>query len=134
MWNDVSRPPSAEEYQLIQWLLIRSGPQAKAFFPQLEEVQVCGVCTCGCPTIHLMVPEHIPAVTSGGRLLGDCVGEVNGVDVGVLLFQANGRLSMLEIYAFGENPSPFPLPEASRLVAWENLSQRRPDGLKTTAK
>jgi len=43
-------------------------------------------------------------------------GTVDGTSVGVMLYQAKGLLVSLEIYAFGENPTPFPLPRASTLM------------------
>gem|GEM_PF-6487035 len=46
----------------------------------------------------------------------DMKGTVDGTSVGVMLYQAKGLLVSLEIYAFGENPTPFPLPRASTLM------------------
>jgi hypothetical protein len=38
-----------------------------------------------------------------------------GLDVGVMLRAAEGKLSYLEVYCFGENDGPFSLPDISTL-------------------
>jgi hypothetical protein len=119
----MDRPLTPEEVSVMSWLLTNSGENALKFLPQLSEIRVHGKCSCGCPTIDLAGARTIASDYHGTGLLADVVGEVSGTDVGVLLFQKDGLLTCLEIYAFGDNPPDFSLPKTSTLRGWEHMSQ-----------
>ncbi len=125
---DLDRALTPEERVLIEWLLLHGTPDAKDFLPQMETVRVHGRCSCGCPSIDLAVPLTTPAVTSETRLLADFVGTVGKVLVGILVHQSCGRLGELEVYAFGETPVPFSLPEPSSLRRFEDAASTLEEG------
>ena len=108
-----------EERNLIEWLLLNGEPGASEFLPQLETAHVYSGCSCGCPTINIEVPDSIRAAQARSNILADFVADVGENPVGVILFQAGGRLSGLEIYAFGDPPIPFGLPDPSALHLFE---------------
>ena len=116
---DLDRPLTTEEGALIEWLLLHGEAGAQDFLPQVKAARVHGRCSCGCPSIDMVVSQTTPAATVEVRLLADFVGTVEKELVGVLLHQCGGRLAELEIYAFGESPVPFRLPEISTLRRWE---------------
>jgi hypothetical protein len=121
---EVNRSLTTQEFELLEWLVAHGGPSSQAFAPQLQGVSVCGTCGCGCPTIDLKIADDLPSIKPEARLIADFLADVRDSRVGVLLFQRDGRLSMLEIYSFGDNPTPFDLPSVADVYPWEDLSQR----------
>lgn len=117
------RSLTPEERTLIEWLLRHGEPNAQDFLPQLEAAHVYCKCSCGCPSIDIRIPETLPAAHSKTNMLADFIGKVYGNLVGVMLTQAGGRLSGLEIYAFGDIPEPFGLPDPSTLYKFESESK-----------
>ena len=89
------------------------------FLPQLKAAHVYLGCGCGCPTINIEVPDTIPAARARSNILADFVADVGENPVGVILVQEGGRLSGLEIYALGDPPIPFSLPDPSMLHLFE---------------
>jgi hypothetical protein len=81
------------------------GSQSAAkYAAQLDRVAVVGRCTCGCPTVDLAV-DGIP--TSGAsEIIGDAVGDSEGIQVGVMLHCRQGQLSELEVYPFENQKAP----------------------------
>lgn len=75
------------------------------------------------PTINIEISQSIPSAHARTNLLSDLIGEVGGKLVGVMLTQAGGRLSGLEIYAFGDIPEPFGLPAPSTLYRLEDQAR-----------
>ena len=110
---DEDRALSAEERALVEHLIRAFAPQeAVAFLAQLDHVRVTGRCSCGCPTIDLTVPSEFRVIgPSFDNPLADAFGRVDGKLVGVMLFQSDGLLSLLETYRL-ENvrDDPFGLP------------------------
>jgi hypothetical protein len=128
---EMNRPLTRSEYGLIEWLLEHGDSNSAAFMAQLRAMHVQGGCSCGCPTIDLVVSEQIPSEGSAPKVLADFLGRTRGTDVGVLLFQAGGRLSCLEVYPLGDSPDPFDLPEISTLYRWEEVQSEPENGSKT---
>jgi hypothetical protein len=112
---DVDRELTPKERELVEWLLLHGDPSAVQFLAQLEGIRVHGRCSCGCPSIDLSVCRQCPPAASETNLLADFVGMVHGAPVGVILHQRGGRLVELEVYALGESPKPFDLPDHSSL-------------------
>ena len=84
---------------------------------QVAGAQVVGHCACGCATVDLMVDHGLQRASGAPRLvpyeatvLGDA-GEAMG---GVLVFVADGYLSSLEVYAYGDEPIEL-MPDLSQL-------------------
>jgi len=95
------RPLAPEEHELLAWMLEHGSEEAKSFLPQVEGLRAVRGCTCGCPTIHLIVAEEASLGKSdGGRVICDLQGKTaKGEIIGVLLFQDAGKLSSLEVYS-----------------------------------
>jgi hypothetical protein len=77
-------------------------------------------CSCGCPSISLAISDEVPLVVAGqDRIVVDLLGQTaEGVGVGVLIFQDEGRLSELEIYPFGDE-GEFSLPTIESLAPFD---------------
>lgn len=120
------RPLTSDERELAEHLLRYTGlPEAQAFISQLDHARVTGKCSCGCPTIDLTVPLEFrvdqPPVD---RLIVDATGGVNGKVVGVMIFQSQGLLSLLEVYRledFSDDPFGLPSPETIEPLVWKDV-------------
>ena len=102
------RPLTAEEDQLLRWILEHGSEEARTFLPQIEGIKAVRSCTCGCPTIGRRVAEGVPACNEwADRMLGDLIGRTSkGELVGLMLFQGGGRLSCLEVYSLDGAAGP----------------------------
>ena len=117
---DPPRELTVEEKSLLRFVLSVPFPGRDELLKQLDAAQVCGKCTCGCPTINLIVDQNraTPAkVTTRTPLEADGL-DTNGEPVMVILFVDKGYLSMLEIVALGEPPvAAFPKIDSLRVRA-----------------
>jgi hypothetical protein len=59
------------------------------------------------------------------HILADYLAMVNGEDVGVILFQREGRLSSLEVYSQAGTDKPFGLPDVDTIYSYEELPERQ---------
>lgn len=110
----MNRPLSASEMSLVRWMLENGVPEATAFLPQLEHLQVTpSRCPCGCATLCFQLMGHDPAPPGVG-ILGDFFFDDAGLVAGVFLYQSEGLLSGLEVYGF-EGDAPRHLPSESML-------------------
>ena len=112
-----TRPLTAEERALCEWLIANGTPQAKSYAPQLERAIVVGYsCDCGCPSFDLAVDgKH-----AGGpsEIIGDAVGSSpEGLQVGVMLHCREGLLSEVEVCPFVDANGPFSLPRPEDLTS-----------------
>jgi hypothetical protein len=120
----VNRPITEQEGLLIKWLLKHGVPGSEEFISQLDSLTVIWKCRCGCPTVNFALRGE--SVRSENKhILADYLATVDGQDVGVILFQREGRLSSLEVYSHAGTDKPFGLPEIEALYPWEELSQRQ---------
>jgi hypothetical protein len=69
--------------------------------------------------------ENNQASRKGERLISDELGTVDGEDVGVMLFELNGRLSTLKVYSCAGADKPFGLPKLEDLYTFEDASKRK---------
>jgi hypothetical protein len=109
--DDAPRPLTAEELEVLRWVLEHGGKAAQSFLPQLEGIRAVRWCDCGCPSIRLITRPDGPKVD--GKL-GNIVCDFDGAThedekAGVLLFQRDGRLDLMEIYSldaglYGDSP------------------------------
>jgi hypothetical protein len=79
---------------------------------------VVGKCTCGCPTVFFAY-EGVPVKRKGERLISDYIAEVEGMQVGVMVFQNDGILSSLEAYSMPGTNKPFGLPAIESMLGPE---------------
>jgi hypothetical protein len=113
------RPISAKEKELLLALLHRSGPAAEVFLPQLEGMLVCPDCTCGCPTMSLAIADEHPRASFRGNIVADMLGEASDGTVGLLVFQAGGKLTCLEAYDLAGRKGRYSFPPAEAIYPYE---------------
>jgi hypothetical protein len=118
----LDRPATQEEREVVRWLLEHGDPKYRPLTSQVDGLKVVSKCTCGCPTINFALDGDPPS-RKGTRLIGDFVATVDDQDVGVLLFENDGKLSSLEVYSFAGSDKPFGLPNVDTLAPceWEDL-------------
>ena len=118
------RPLTQEELELFQWMFDHGSEELRTFMPQMDGMLAARWCDCGCSSIRLEVAETAPrGLNSRERVIGDFAGKTaNGALVGVLLFQRDGRLELLEIYSIdGLVEGEFGLPtlDSLKMLEWE---------------
>jgi hypothetical protein len=121
----VDRPLSEQELAIGRWLLMHSDPPVSSFIPQLDVARVTGHCGCGCPTVHLSIPQGTERAEPRDNPIGEAIGEVDGKMVGVMLLQRDGHLTCLEIYDLSEIEHPYGLPSLDSLRPFEAQSGSR---------
>jgi hypothetical protein len=93
------RPLTSEELALLNWLLEHGLPEAITFAPQVEKIRATPWCDCGCPSISLHLEDGVSLGASSNTVISDVVGKTpEGKRIGVLLFQKDGKLTLLESY------------------------------------
>ena len=88
---------SRDEETILEWLLSVPFPGMSDLQAQARLARVNAVCTCGCKSIILEVPEGTAPTVVVRRVPVMGVGRTNGVPVLILLHVVNGFLSELEI-------------------------------------
>lgn len=119
----IRRAVTREEAAIIEWLLRHGEEGAERFCVQIETLKIASRCTCGCPTVHFEL-ENNQTSRKGERLVSDHLGTVDGEDVGVMLFELNGRLSTLEVYSCAGADKSFSLPKLEDLFTFGDASKR----------
>jgi hypothetical protein len=110
------RPLTREERTLLEWLIDNGSADAKEYSPQLANLSVVGICTCGCPTIDLALEGHDQRKTAPSKILADFGGTTpEGIAVGVILYAREGEISELEVYSTTDMKEPFRLPTIESL-------------------
>jgi hypothetical protein len=110
----LDRDLTSDERAIAEWLLLKD-PPATAFLHQLDSARVTGQCSCGCPTVDLLIGPGTPRAEPRDNPVGDAIGEVNGKMVGVMLLQSQGYLTCLEVYDLSDIEHPYGLPGLSSL-------------------
>jgi hypothetical protein len=125
MASEAARSLATEERAVLDLLLALYCPEVSALRHQLDKAEVVGRCDCGCPSIHISVPEAVP---SGALPDGVVPAELRVTPVGdepesdVILFVRNGRLDYLE-YVFYTDDPPRTSPASGRF----RCGRRAPD-------
>jgi hypothetical protein len=125
--DQAPRPLTAEELEVLRWVLEHGGKAAQLFLPQLEGIRAVRWCDCGCPSIRLTIPPDGPKVDGKlGNIVCDFIGTTREDEkAGVLLFQRDGRLDLMEIYPldaglYGDTPEyGLPTLESLEFPEWE---------------
>jgi hypothetical protein len=108
--SSANRPLSSSERALATWMLENGIPEAKEFLSQLDDVEVTPWrCTCGCASINFQLRGQPPA-PPGVKILGEFLFGTTTPPFGAFIYENEGRLSGLEVYAFG-GQAPYALPE-----------------------
>jgi hypothetical protein len=116
-----SRPVTPEELALLNWLLKHGLPEARTFAPQLEKIRATPWCDCGCPSISLHVEVGAPLGTGSSRVISDVVGKTpDGKKIGILLFQKDRKLTLLESYLLDVIEGSWDFPVLNSLQTWES--------------
>jgi hypothetical protein len=109
------RPLTEHESQLVTWLIehgtYQDRPQLNAQVPRLS---VRERCTCGCPTVYFAL-DGMPVPRKGERLVSDHLASVEGMEVGIMLFETDGLLSSLEVYSCPGTNEQFGLPQVASI-------------------
>jgi len=118
------RPLTPEEMKILNWLVVNGLPEAKTFAPQLEKIRATPWCNCGCPSISLHVEEGLPLGISSYSPIADVVGTTQeGKKVGLLLFQKDGKLTLLEFYELDIIEGDWGFPALDSLKAWQGVGR-----------
>jgi hypothetical protein len=109
---------------LLLWMFDHGSDDLRTFKSQLDGVLAASWCDCGCPSIRLQVAEGVALGKDfNQRVIGDFAGRTEtGELVGVLLFQRDRKLELLEIYSMdGLVRGEFGLPtlDSLRLLEWQ---------------
>jgi len=126
--NSEPRPLTAEELTLLNWLLEHGLPEARSFIPQVENIRATrwhsGESKCGCPSISLYVKEGTPLGTCSSNVISDFIGVTpEGKKVGLLLFQENGKLDLLEEYELDVMEGDWGFPVIDSLEEWQKTGK-----------
>jgi hypothetical protein len=107
------------EKAFLVTMLDHTGPEAQVFLPQLEWLVVKSGCSCGCPSLDfapLPVSARVDAPYT--NIVAHMNGESSDGLAGVILWQAGGRLTGLEVYdlAGRDDTTPYELPRIETLA------------------
>jgi hypothetical protein len=121
--NELVRPLEEAELNLLLWMFDHGSDDLRTFRSQLEGILASPWCDCGCPSIRLQVAEEVALGKDfNQRVIGDFAGRTaKGELVGVLLFQRDRKLELLEIYSIdGLVEGKFGLPtlESLKMLEW----------------
>jgi hypothetical protein len=105
----LNRPLTQQERDLVRWLIEHSHMDASRLLSQIDRLTVATRCNCGCPTIDFAL-DGVPVGGKGEQIVSDWLAEVDGMPVGVTLWQTNDRIRTLEVYSLPGSESPFALP------------------------
>jgi hypothetical protein len=108
-YEPIRRPLTQQEREVVRWLIENAHRDVGDLSSQIERLTVAGKCKCGCPTVDFAL-DGVPVERKGEQLISDWLAEVDGEQVGVMLFQTNGKISTLEVYSLAGSDKPFGLP------------------------
>ncbi|HTV10150.1 MAG TPA: hypothetical protein VMD97_13990 [Candidatus Aquilonibacter sp.] len=117
------RPLELQEKAVIAAMLYQSGPKEQEFLTQLDGLMVQRGCTCGCPSLSFAPPPEGTRVNLYRQnIVADMTGEAGDSLVGLILWQAGGKLTGLEAYDLaGRDPTtPYELPKPETIVSFRN--------------
>ena len=104
------RALTAEEHDLLAWLLEHGEPDVRNFMPQLDVIKARSSCTCGCPSVEFTVPMEASYAETTRSIVADFTGAAKELPVVLILFATGGELSELKVFPFDSTDLPFGLP------------------------
>lgn len=114
----LNRPLNQDERDLIRWLIEHSLiKDASRLLTQIDRLSVVARCNCGCPTIDFAFDGE-PVAQKGEQCISDWLADVDGMPVGVMLWQTNDRISTLEVYSLPGTDQPFGLPTIGSILGY----------------
>ena len=126
---------TADERGLVRWLLDHAARESSSYLAQLGQLRVCSRCGCGCASVNFRIGDRGWATKGGMKVLSDhdWVGP-DGSQYGIFLFEHDGTLAGIDVYAQNAPTVPHRLPTLTELnVAHEKArgaaqSGVEPDG------
>jgi hypothetical protein len=121
------RPLEESERTVITAMLSQSGSKEQEFLPQLEGLMVQRGCTCGCPSLSFAPPPDGTRVNLYRQnIVADMTGEAADGLVGLILWQAGGKLTGLEAYdlAGREAPTQYQLPRPETVASFHSTERK----------
>jgi hypothetical protein len=115
LFEPTNRPLTVKEAILLKWMLEHGFDGANDLISQVEKLKVIAKCTCGCPSIYFAY-DGVPVGGKGEKLISDHCAEVDGMPVGIMVFQTNGLLHLLEVYSLPGTDKPFGLPDIKSML------------------
>lgn len=113
-------PLPAEAVALLEALLAADTPAFRALRAQIPHLRVTGGCACPCPSLDLALadPAAVPAAPATENPAAEAtVVDADGDPIGgVIVFVTEGRLSLLEVYSWADEPITR-LPSPDRLLS-----------------
>jgi hypothetical protein len=94
------RELTTEERKLLDFLLEPEFPGRDELREQAKDVQVWGVCTCGCRSMNLQVLESSPKATVNARVPVEANFQSDESPTGILLHVVDGRMIELEFVEY----------------------------------
>src|SRR5436305_11324188 len=89
-----------DERSLVRWLLDHALHDVSAYLPQVDEIQVCSRCGCGCASLNFSIGDRGWPTKGAMKDLSDhdWLGP-DGHRYGIFLFEHSGTLSGIDVYA-----------------------------------
>ena len=112
-----TRPLTADERELIGWMLEHGNQEALLLLPQLALALVTSWrCPCGCASFNLVLEGQQPSVvTSHMHIVADFIFGPDDQPSGIFIFERGGMLAGLEVYGLaGDAPKSLPVSEVLR--------------------
>jgi hypothetical protein len=114
----LNRALTQHERDLIRWLIEHSFVNdTSRLLPQIDRLSVVAKCTCGCPTIDFALDED-PVAQKDEKCISDWLAEVDGMFVGIQLWQTNDRISTLEVHSLLGTDQSFGLPTIESILGY----------------
>ena len=112
-----TRPLTADEHDLIGWMLRHGNQEALLLLPQLALARATSWrCPCGCASFNLVLEGQQPAA-GHMHIVADFIFGPDNQLSGIFLFEKGGVLAGLEVYGLaGDAPKSLPVSEALRLA------------------
>jgi hypothetical protein len=121
------RPLEERERAVIAAMLSQCGPKEQEFLPQLDGLMVQRGCTCGCPSLSFAPPPDGTRIDLYRQnIVADKTGEAVDGLVGLLLWQAGGKLTGLEAYdlAGRQDATQYQLPKPETVASFHSAEQK----------
>lgn len=118
-----NRDLTAQEKELVQWLLQHGNADAQQFLSQLTHARVHSRCPCGCASIDFAIAGQRPK-TFTMRVLSDFLWkDQNDHLFGAFVFEQDGLLAGLDLWSVDGQSTPSTLPSIEALIPYGTPQQ-----------